>query len=110
MSEHQELPFWKKYIFSTDHKTIGIQYGLTGMCFLFFGFMLMLIMRWSIAYPDQPLPIVGSLLGEDLMPGGIVLPEFYNSLGAMHGTIMVFMGVVPLAVGAFGNFIVPLQI
>jgi len=44
------------------------------------------------------------------MPGGVMLPEFYNQLGAMHGTIMVFLGVVPLAVGAFGNYIVPLQI
>ena len=44
------------------------------------------------------------------MPGGIMLPEFYNELGAMHGTIMVFLGVVPLAVGGFGNFVVPLQI
>jgi len=44
------------------------------------------------------------------MPGGIMLPEFYNQLGAMHGTIMVFLGIVPLAVGAFGNYFVPLQI
>ena len=39
-----------------------------------------------------------------------MLPEFYNQLGAMHGTIMVFLGVVPLAVGGFGNYVVPLQI
>src|SRR5246127_2935552 len=39
-----------------------------------------------------------------------MLPEFYNQLGAMHGTIMVFLGVVPLAVGGFGNFVMPLQI
>ena len=39
-----------------------------------------------------------------------MLPEFYNQLGAMHGTIMVFLGVVPLAVGGFGNFVLPLQI
>ncbi len=44
------------------------------------------------------------------MPGGTMLPEFYNELGAMHGTIMVFLGVVPLAVGGFGNFVLPLQI
>ena len=37
-------------------------------------------------------------------------PGFYNSLGVMHGTIMVFMAVVPLAVGAFGNYFVPLQV
>ena len=41
---------------------------------------------------------------------GIMLPEFYNQLGAMHGTIMVFLAIVPLVVGAFGNYLVPLQI
>lgn len=44
------------------------------------------------------------------MPGGVMAPEFYNQLGAMHGTIMIFLGVVPLAVGAFGNYLVPLQV
>jgi len=111
---HEELPFWKKYIFSTDHKTIGIQYGLTGIFWLFFGFSLMMVMRWSLAFPDQPVPVIGPILsfilGEEMVPGGIILPELYNSFGAMHGTIMVFMGVVPLAVGAFGNFVLPLQI
>jgi len=63
-------------------------------------------MRWQLAYPETPVPLIGSLLGET----GILLPEIYNSLGAMHGTIMIFLGVVPLAVGAFGNYIVPLQI
>ena len=49
-------------------------------------------------------------LGELNAPGGIILPEFYNQLVAMHGTVMVFLAVVPLAVGAFGNYLVPLQI
>jgi len=71
---------------------------------------MMLMMRWQMAFPGEALPLIGKLFGESRMPGGIMLPEFYNQLGAMHGTIMVFMGVVPLAVGAFGNFIVPLQI
>ncbi len=107
---HDELPFWRRYIFSTDHKVIGIQYGITGLLFLFFGFSLMMLMRWQLAYPGEALPILGKLFGEDRMPDGIMLPEFYNQLGAMHGTIMVFLGVVPLAVGAFGNYIMPLQI
>ena len=42
--------------------------------------------------------------------GGVMTPEFYISLVTMHGTIMVFLGVVPLAVGGFGNFVLPLQI
>src|SRR5207249_7397681 len=108
--EHHELGWWRKYIFSTDHKVIGVQYGLTALVFLFFGFSLMMIMRWQLAYPGVPLPLIGKLLGETAMPGGVMAPEFYNQLGAMHGTIMVFMGIVPLAVGAFGNFVVPLQI
>src|SRR6186997_1800773 len=107
---HEEMGFWRKYVFSVDHKVIGIQYGVTGLLFLFFGFSLMMLMRWQLAYPTTPLPLLGSLLGETRMPGGTMLPEFYNELGAMHGTIMVFLGVVPLAVGGFGNFVLPLQI
>jgi cytochrome c oxidase subunit 1 len=107
---HEELSFLRKYVFSLDHKVIGIQYAITGLLFLFFGFVLMMIMRWQLAYPMQPIPIIGSLLGTANAPGGVMLPEFYNQLGAMHGTIMVFLGVVPLAVGGFGNFVVPLQI
>jgi cytochrome c oxidase subunit 1 len=111
-AHHHELSFWRKYIFSTDHKIIGIQYGLTALVFLFFGFCLMLMMRWQLAYPGKPLPIgfLTKWLGEARMPGGIMAPEFYNQLGAMHGTIMIFLGVVPLAVGAFGNYLVPLQV
>ena len=104
------MSFWRKYIFSQDHKIIGLQYGITALFFLLAGFTMMMIMRWQLAYPGQPLPFIGGLLGEDNAPGGIILPEFYNQLGAMHGTIMIFLGVVPLAVGAFGNYIVPLQI
>jgi cytochrome c oxidase subunit 1 len=108
--EHEELAFWRKYIFSQDHKVIGIQYALTGLVFLLFGFILMMIMRWQMAYNGRPIPLIGSWLGPNRAPQGIMLPEFYNQLGAMHGTIMVFLGVVPLAVGGFGNFIMPLQI
>jgi cytochrome c oxidase subunit 1 len=108
--EHEELAFWRKYIFSQDHKVIGIQYALTGLVFLLFGFILMMIMRWQMAYNGRPIPLIGSWLGPTRAPQGIMLPEFYNQLGAMHGTIMVFLGVVPLAVGGFGNFVMPLQI
>src|SRR5687768_8298870 len=109
-AHHEVLGFWRAYVFSVDHKVIGIQYAITGLLFLLFGFSLMMLMRWQLAYPGQALPLLGSLLGEARMPGGTMLPEFYNELGAMHGTIMVFLGVVPLAVGGFGNFVLPLQI
>src|SRR5262252_6879859 len=107
---HVELGFWRKYVFSVDHKVIGIQYAITGLLFLLFGFTLMMIMRFQLAYPGHPIPLIGNWFGADKAPGGIMLPEFYNQLGAMHGTIMVFLGVVPLAVGGFGNFVMPLQI
>ena len=107
--DHDSKHFLTKYVFSSDHKVIGIQYGITGLLFLLFGFTLMMLMRWQLAYPETALPLFG-FLGEASMPGGTMLPEFYNSLGAMHGTIMVFLGVVPLAVGGFGNYVLPLQI
>ena len=108
-AEH-DLGFLRTYLFSVDHKVIGIQYAVTGMLFLLFGFSLMMLMRWQLAYPYAPIPFIAGLLGEARAPSGIMAPEFYNQLGAMHGTIMVFLGVVPLAVGGFGNFVLPLQI
>ena len=100
----------RRYIFSTDHKVIGLQYGFTSLFFLLVGFSLVMLIRWQQAFPAQPIPLVGGWLGQANAPGGVLLPEFYNQLGAMHGTIMVFLGVVPLAFGAFGNYVVPLQI
>ena len=97
---HYDEGFWRKYFFSVDHKTIGIQYGITSLVFLSFGFVLMMLMRWQLAFPDNPLPIIGAAISS----------EVYNQFGAMHGTIMIFLGVVPLGVGAFGNYIVPIQI
>lgn len=113
--------FVQKYIFSTDHKMIGIQYGLTALCFMLFGFFLMMVMRWSIAYPNQPMPeLLTMFMPEDFlnrwMPvaestgGRVVDGQVYNMFGAMHGTIMVFLAVVPLGFGAFGNYVTPLQI
>jgi cytochrome c oxidase subunit 1 len=99
-----------KLLYSTDHKVIGLLYGFTSLFFLLVGFILVIIIRWQIAFPGEPVPHIGGLLGEANAPGGIVLPEFYNQLGAMHGTIMVFLGVVPLAFAAFGNYLIPLQI
>ncbi len=108
---HHEQNFWQKYIFSTDHKVIGIQYGIVSLLFLFLGFILISCMRWQLAYPGQPLPILGNLIN-DLYGGadGIMTPEIYNMFGAMHGNIMVFLAIVPLGFAAFGNYVVPLQI
>src|SRR5436190_4141180 len=93
---HGEQSFWRKYVFSTDHKMIGIQYGVTSLVFLFFGLCLMLMMRWQIAHPGEPVPLVGPLLekiladpnGANPAAKGIISNDLYNSFGAMHGTIM----------------------
>lgn len=108
--------FITNYIFSTDHKTIGIQYGLMSLAFLFLGFLLILVMRWQLAYPDEALPLgladlLRPILGEAMIKAnGAISADLYNSFGAMHGTIMVFLAIVPVAFGAFGNYVVPLQI
>ena len=62
---HHEESFIRKYIWSTDHKTIGLQYGITALVFLLVGFSLMMIMRWQLAYPESSIPIIGSIFGED---------------------------------------------
>jgi cytochrome c oxidase subunit I len=104
-------PFLRQYVFSVDHKWIGIQYAITSLTFLLIGFSMMLLMRYQLAWPGQPFPgWIAKFLGQANAPGGVMLPEFYNQLGAMHGTVMVFLAIVPLAVGAFGNYVVPLQI
>jgi cytochrome c oxidase subunit 1 len=112
--DHHELGFVRKYIFSTDHKVVGVQYGVTALIFMFLGYGLMALMRWQLAYPGKPIPVFGDLLlkllGPDMATGGIMSPDLYNSFGAMHGTIMIFLAVVPLAAGAFANYLVPLQI
>src|SRR5438045_6583699 len=93
-THHEDQGFLRSYVFSTDHKVIGIQYGVTALFFLLFGFCLMLMMRWQIAHPGQAIPLVGGLLekivGEAAKDGKMSL-DLYNSFGAMHGTIMVFM-------------------
>jgi cytochrome c oxidase subunit 1 len=110
LASGEVLPWYRRWLFSVDHKVIGIQYGITALLFLLLGFGMMLLMRWQLAMPGKPIPLVGDLLGAANAPGGVMLPEFYNMLGAMHGTVMVFLAIVPLAVGAFGNYVVPLQI
>src|SRR5579871_3874689 len=98
-AHHEEPGFLRKYVFSTDHKVIGIQYGITALVFLFLGFTLMMMMRWSIANPDTPVPLVGPLLekvlGSAVASKGVMSSTLYNSFGAMHGTIMIFLGIVP---------------
>ena len=73
----------------------------------------MMLMRWQLAYPAERIPIIGHVLEKifgGLAKRGVISPDLYNSFTTMHGTIMVFLGVVPLGFAAFGNYLVPLQI
>ena len=109
---HEEIPFLQKYIFSTDHKIIGIQFLFMSLFFLIIGGLLAMAMRWQLAWPsnpDMPMP-GGSLLPETMFTQGIMLPEFYNMAVTMHGTIMVFFAIMPLLVGVWANYLIPLQI
>lgn len=106
--DHHELGFIKKYIFSTDHKVIGIQFMITGLLFLILGGLFAMAIRFQLAWPFEEMPVIGNLLFPST--GGAITPEFYTMLFTMHGTIMIFFVIIPLLTGAFGNFLIPLQI
>ena len=108
---HFRYGFFRTYIWSHDHKMIGLQYLFTSLFFLMFAGGLAMAMRWQLAYPGHPVPLLGRLLPADMVtPDGAIVPQTYNMLVTMHGTFMIFLVVIPLLVGVFGNFLIPLQI
>jgi cytochrome c oxidase subunit 1 len=108
MTQH-ELPFIRKYIFSTDHKVIGIQFLTVSLLFMIVGGLLALMVRWQLGYPEEPMPL-GRLFPDSFLPEGVIPPEVYNMLFSMHGSVMIFLVIIPLLTGAFGNFLIPLMI
>jgi cytochrome c oxidase subunit 1 len=106
--EHHELGFLRKYVFSTDHKVIGLQFLFTGLFFLVLGGLLAMAIRWQLAFPWTEMPVVGRLLFPET--GRVISPEFYTMLFTMHGTVMIFFVIIPLLTGAFGNFLIPLMV
>jgi cytochrome c oxidase subunit 1 len=96
---HEES-FITKYVFSTDHKMIGRQFMFLGLFMMIIGGVLALLVRWELAWPGAEVPLTGWTMG----------PDTYNALFTMHATIMIFFVVMPLLVGAFGNFLIPLMI
>ena len=101
--------FIRRYIFSLDHKVIGIQYYFLALFSVFLGMSLSVLMRYHLIYPDAK---VGWF--EKLWPtgaaGGIMTPELYLSLMTMHGTIMVFFVLTTAPQSGFGNYFLPIQI
>ena len=96
---HAEASFFRKYLWSTDHKVIAMQYFFTGMFMAVVGGFLAYVFRMQLAYPGQHVPGYG-----------LVTPNEYNSLVTLHGTIMIFWVAMPVLLAAFGNFLIPLMV
>src|SRR5438445_1379176 len=91
--------FIRKWVFSLDHKVIGLQYFFLALTAVFVGMFLSLLMRIHLIWPNVPLPLLGE-----------IKPETYLSLLTMHGTIMVFFVLTTAPQGGFGNYFLPIQI
>jgi cytochrome c oxidase subunit 1 len=96
---HAPQGFIRKYIFSLDHKVIGLQYYFLALVAVFVGMFLSILMRVHMIWPTAVLPLVGE-----------IKPETYLSLLTMHGTIMVFFVLTTAPQGGFGNYFLPIQI
>jgi heme/copper-type cytochrome/quinol oxidase subunit 1 len=107
---HAEGGIVRRYLFSVDHKVIGIQFLFAGLTFFALGGLLAMLMRWQLAWPNDPahpVPVLGKWLGWD---GGFMPADIYNIVLTMHATVMIFFVLIPLQVGAFGNYLIPLKI
>jgi cytochrome c oxidase subunit 1 len=91
--------FIRKYVFSLDHKVIGIQYYFLALTAVFIGMGLSLLMRFHMVWPQATLPLIGD-----------IKPENYLAYVTMHGTIMVFFVLTTAPQGGFGNYMLPIQI
>ena len=101
--------FIRTYVFSTDHKVIGIQYIVTGLMMALAGGLLAALIRLQLGWPEHQWDLLSRLLPKG-MPGGVMTPEFYLAVVTMHGTIMVFFFISYVLVSGFGNYLVPLQV
>jgi cytochrome c oxidase subunit 1 len=106
---HAPTGFIRKYVFSIDHKVIGIQYLFLALFSVVLGMLMSILMRLNMTWPGHAWPLLGRLfpLGA---PGGVMTPEFYLSLVTMHGTMMVFFVLTTAPQGGFGNYFLPIQI
>src|SRR5436309_6149192 len=101
--------FIRKWIFSLDHKIIGIQYYFLALFSVFLGMALSVIFRLRLAWPTEQWPLLAKIFPAGF-EGGPMTPEFYLSMVTMHGTIMVFFVLTTAPQGGFGNYVLPIQI
>jgi cytochrome c oxidase subunit I len=101
--------FANRYVFSRDHKTIGLQYFFLALTAALIGSAMSLLMRLRLAWPQGRWPLL-----EMIFPGGfsdgLMKPEFYLAMVTMHGTIMIFMVLSVAPQSAFGNYFLPTQL
>ncbi len=90
-----------RYLFSTNHKTIGLQYLWLALFSVFLGMAMSLIMRIHLVWPGVPIPFL-SALGSS--------PERYATLPLLHGSLMVFLVLTAAPQAGFGSYFLPLQI
>ena len=106
---HPHRGFVRTYVFSTDHKVIGIQYIVTGLVMALLGAALAVLIRLQLGWPEHRWELLSYFLPAG-MPNGVMAPEFYLAVVTMHGTIMVFFFISYVLVSGFGNYLVPLQV
>src|SRR5690606_26876504 len=92
--ERPKLPVSQYLRWSVDHKVIGVQYGVTALFFFIIGGILAMLIRAELLTPAL-----------DVVANG----QEYNVLFTMHGTIMIFLWIIPMW-AAFGNYFVPLML
>lgn len=98
-----------KYVFSLDHKVIGLQYYFLALIAALLGMGLSLIFRLRLAWPTEQWPLLAKIFPAGF-EGGPMTPEFYLSMVTMHGTIMVFFVLTTAPQSGFGNYFLPIQI
>src|SRR4029453_2660764 len=110
-ADHAHAPqaFIWRYVFSKDHKVIGIQYYVTAMLMALVAGVLAMLVRMQIAFPEKLLPGMSKFLPTGYTDG-VMNPEFYAMLFTMHGTIMVFFVLSTPPVSGFANYLIPLQV
>ncbi len=86
--------FIQKYVFSIDHKVIAIQYFVTGLLFMMIAGSFAELVRLQLWNPA----------------GTFMSYQTYNQMFTMHGTVMVWLVLIPLVTGSLGNLVMPLQI
>ena len=108
-AEHHQHGFIRTYIFSTDHKMIARQFLFMALFMMSIGGLMAMLMRWELAWPESAVPFM-HWVPEPYMYDGAIPPNTYNSMFTMHATIMIFFVIMPILVGCYGNFLIPLMI